>query len=383
MKEDLLLVHLPDTPLDGSRPVFTPPLGLWSMRTNCRDYHIRVMDLGITPLQETWTPAVGYSLLFPAHERHLASARALIHSNWEILGGPTGSTLKLDKCVNARGDGESWLSGKTIPFSEVQPPLFLTSEMEAYWRRSAPFSGFASGLRWMPVETSRGCPNACGFCKIPSLWGRWQGRPVAMLDEYFDYLVREHNIQEILIVDDNVAASTSRFLEIVSLFRKYGLAWSVVNGIYMRNLLAVLDELRGSRCIYMSLPFEAGNRKSAELMSLGRKYLDFDEALLLTEALSELGIHTAGQFIIGYPGETEEDVKLTLAYANALPGLEQRHIHLATPLPGTPMYETCYKNGYLAEDPAQATYKLPVVETPFLSRRRLYQLWQEDRKAHV
>ena len=132
----------------------------------------------------------------------------------------------------------------------------------------------------------------------------------------------------------------------------------------------------------MSLPFEAGNARSAALMNLQRKYLNRDEAINVASSLHSAGIATAGQFIIGYPGETEADVLATLQYANSLP-LSQRHIHLATPLPGTPMHDTCVREGYLVGNVADATYKQPIISTPMLARERLYALWLADRKEHT
>jgi len=381
MKDDILLVHLPDTPMDGSKPVFTPPIGLWSMRTNNFGKKVRVLDANIHRDFVERADIAGYSIMFPEHIRYLDSARSCIYAKKEVLGGPTGgNTIELGM-ESIRGPGENWLAEKAVSFSLLRPPEFSRYEMDPYWKLGAPFSGLPSTSRWMPVETSRGCPNECGFCAIPSLWGRWIPRPLEALDEYFTYLIGEHQVEEIIVIDDNIAVSAVRFIAIIELFKKYGLSWSITNGIYNRSLLRldVQEAIKDSRCLYLSLPFEAGNQHTANLMNLGKKYLTFEEAMQLTNKTKELGIHTAGQFVIGYPGETEEDVRETLKYANAL-SLDQRHIHIATPFKGTPMYETCEKNNYLADSISKATYKIPVIETPMLSREVLYKIWKEDRE---
>jgi anaerobic magnesium-protoporphyrin IX monomethyl ester cyclase len=84
-------------------------------------------------------------------------------------------------------------------------------------------------------------------------------------------------------------------------------------------------------------------------MRLGNKWVKFDDALDLVVSLSLEGIQTCGFFIIGYPGETLDDMKRTLDYANALP-LDQRNIYIATPYPGTPLYDDCKRNGWLVSD---------------------------------
>jgi radical SAM superfamily enzyme YgiQ (UPF0313 family) len=133
-----------------------------------------------------------------------------------------------------------------------------------------------------------------------------------------------------------------------------------------------------STCWSLSLPFETGSESSASLMKLGRKWLFFEEAELLVNDLNIMGIETTGFFVIGYAGETEEDVKRTLAYANALP-LRNRHIYLAAPYKGTELYRTCLKNNWLIDGPA--TYRSALIDTPFLSSKRLLSLFNEDREA--
>jgi radical SAM superfamily enzyme YgiQ (UPF0313 family) len=381
---NLLLVHLPDVSLDGSKPVFTPPLGLWSMRSNNYGQNISVIDLSVEglPIVPLPTEAVGYSLLFPSHIGHLEWARLHFPSSMEYLGGPTGSRLSIPGMTNVVGPGEDWLAGRHVHFDDLNPLYFHHHAMEPYWKRGRPFSALESRKRWMPVETSRGCPNACGFCAIPALWKRWEPRSLSHLDDYFSYLQSAHKIEEILFIDDNISLDIQRFLGIIDLMKKYDFTWSCVNGIYLRALLQpnVLPALEDSGCRYLSLPFEAGNVHSANLMNLGKKYVTFEEAAHLTEQLKTMGIHTAGQFIIGYPGETEDNVQATLSYANGLP-LSERHIHLAMPLPGTAMMKKCEEWGWLDDAPAAATYKTPVISTPLLSRETLYKIWKADREA--
>jgi radical SAM superfamily enzyme YgiQ (UPF0313 family) len=205
-----------------------------------------------------------------------------------------------------------------------------------------------------------------------------------MLDEYLGYL-KDMGIEEIIVIDDNVALLEDRFVDIIELFKEHNLYWSCSNGVYNRILLEldVIRALKDSKCLYMSLPFEVGNRHSAALMNLGKKYSGFQEARQIVSNLRNLGIHTAGQFIIGYPGENPCDVQKTLDYANGL-GLDERHIHIATPLKGTRMYEQCLEKGYLMGREKDvidvATYKTPVIDTPMLPASVLYRIWKADRE---
>ena len=246
--------------------------------------------------------------------------------------------MTLPGIKSIHGAGEDWLAGKHVSLDSIPLPFFFSSEMNPYWKRNHPFAACELHGKWMPVETSRGCPNACGFCTVSDLWGKWEGRDLDRLEAYFHQYLHYLRVETIIILDDNIMARIEHFLGVCELLKKYGFYWTLSNGAFNRHLLRhdVLEALKNSRCLFMSLPFEAGNERSASLMNLGKKYLRFEEAESVALSLRSLGIHTAGQFIIGYPGETEDDVKATLAYANALP-LDERHIHIAMPLPGTSM----------------------------------------------
>jgi radical SAM superfamily enzyme YgiQ (UPF0313 family) len=98
--------------------------------------------------------------------------------------------------------------------------------------------------------------------------------------------------------------------------------------------------------------------------------------------LKARGIKTCGFFIIGFPGETMDDMRETLAYANALP-LDQRNIYIATPYPGTPLYDLCDKRGYLqSKVPAlydDLLYTRGLIKTPEFSPEDVEELKMRDR----
>jgi radical SAM superfamily enzyme YgiQ (UPF0313 family) len=139
-----------------------------------------------------------------------------------------------------------------------------------------------------------------------------------------------------------------------------------------------MSALERSTCWSLSIPFETGSERTAKLMSLGRKWMTREEGARLVGDINSKGIESVGFFIIGYPGETEDDVKITLDYANSLP-LKRRFIYFATPYPGTKMYEKVKKEDWLIH--GNGSYKTPVISTDVLSVERLTELWRADREA--
>jgi len=89
------------------------------------------------------------------------------------------------------------------------------------------------------------------------------------------------------------------------------------------------------------------------------------------------GINNWGYFIIGLPGETEETIQKTIAYAKELP-LDIALFHIAAPYPGTPFFFEVVENGWFRPgtrweevDMDQST----VLDYPGLPAERL-EYWQ-------
>jgi radical SAM superfamily enzyme YgiQ (UPF0313 family) len=294
------------------------------------------------------------------------------------VGGPHGSTLfseRFETCIGA---------GEEKSFEELIPPHFREDEMLLYWKRESPFGRGDSrspAKRPFPIETSRGCPNSCNFCMMGSFWGGWKERPLEVLKEYVRWLKEKRGVDELIILDDNVSLKKERFLQILEIFKEEEMRWRAPNGIYLPSIfdVEVIMAIRDSNCTGLSLPFETGVRTTAMEMNLGRKWIDPDDARELVSLLQD--IHLTGFFIIGYPGEDEEDVRETLRFANSLP-LNERHIYLATPYPGSSLYERVKQAGWLREG-EPATYRNALIDTPWLSSKRLLQLFHEDRDMAI
>jgi len=77
---------------------------------------------------------------------------------------------------------------------------------------------------------------------------------------------------------------------------------------------------------------------------------------------------------------------MTLDYANSLP-LDQRNIYIATPYPGTPLYETCREKGYLTVSPPELfrelLYTRGMIRTPEFSPEDIEAIKKTDRDAAI
>jgi radical SAM superfamily enzyme YgiQ (UPF0313 family) len=91
------------------------------------------------------------------------------------------------------------------------------------------------------------------------------------------------------------------------------------------------------------------------------------------------GMMTIASAVIGFPGETEETAWETINFINSL-NPDDIGCYLATPYPGTPMYDEVVKNGWLrVTDFNKYDTATPTFETPDLSMEKLREI---KYKAH-
>lgn len=352
-----LLVKLPEPIKPTQKPAYMPPIGLWSIAHNTENSDVEVIDchllgyygLGslVRCLSEEWD-VIGLSAQFSIqHDLYVEAARICSkYSKAKVISGgfhasAVPAPIGVHKVV--KGEGEPAMCGKA--FGEIDYPDPSFDRMKPYWDKGSPHDLQSKTDRWMPMEFSRGCSRSCGYCGVHRFWDSTRYYSREKIAKYLDALV-DSGFKEIFIEDDNAASDGDMFAWIIAELGKRGIWWSTPNGIYAQELRKNVKDLAKNKCWRVSLPFETGVESTAKLMRLGNKWMPQPEALELVKSLNAEGIETCGFFIIGYPGETLDDIQRTLDYANSLP-LGQRNISIATPYPGTHLYDTCVKNGYI------------------------------------
>lgn len=386
-----LLINLPEPSRATQKKTHTPPLGLWSIRATLRamGQHIDICDMHIGDDIESFLgheyDHIGISARFSIqHEEYLRVAKRVKGLSYVAAGGIhamlAGPVDGVDEICH--GPGESFYAPM---LHSHQFPVFDEDEIRRYWDLKSPHDLQSKTDRWMSIETSRGCPGSCGFCGVKNLWGRcWNPFDIDDIETNLVYL-RSMGIKELFIEDDNVSIDKNRFLRLIELFNRYGFAWSCPNGIQIKTILDpdVIEAIAHSGCWRLSLPFETGSERSAELMGVKWKWVDHGSASEFIDYLSSHGVQTCGFFIIGYPGETRDDVEATLEYANSLP-LDQRNIYIATPYPGTRLFDDCIRNGWIKDwNYSDLLYTHGVVNTPWLKADEVAEIKRVDREKAI
>lgn len=261
-------------------------------------------------------------------------------------------------------------------------PAFDLMDLPRYFAGSQAHGLFSRGRRILPVMTTRGCPQSCTFC-CRVLGQRIRERSVESVLAEARHLVAAYGIDEIYFEDDNFTVKRERALEILD--RLAGLdhpPWlKFANGIRADRIdRELLLAMRKARVYTLSFGIESGSPVTLARM---RKNLDLEVASESVRLAKSLGFLVGANCIIGYPGDTEEDIRRSLDFFFAL-DLDSMAIVNLVPYPGTEARALCEERGYLT--PAAADWgnyyfsinrPIPLVSTPELPPDRLIALTRQ------
>ncbi len=201
------------------------------------------------------------------------------------------------------------------------------------------------------ISTSRGCPNQCTFCSIHAIWGNeYRIRTAKNVIDEITLLYEKYGIRHISILDDNFTISKKRTIQICKeiVRRKLNLTLEALSGVYAPTLdKEVLTWLKRAGLNFMYLGIESGNQKILD--NVVKKNLDLHKITEVIEICKSLDIKTGGYFIIGFPGETIENMKETINYA-LKSKLDRARLYLLQPFPGSPLYEKLIRDRMLTKD---------------------------------
>jgi B12-binding domain/radical SAM domain protein len=192
------------------------------------------------------------------------------------------------------------------------------------------------------VEISRGCPYACGYCQTPQMFGH------CMRHRSIDAIARYANrYGQARFVTPNAFAYGSngihpRFDKIGNLLRKcshqifFGTFPSEVRPEFIcEESLALISDY----CTNTKLHFGAQSGSDAILSRLHRGHTIAD-AIRAAELCHDAGITPIVDFIVGFPFETDDDQRETVAAIHEIARIGKVHVHRFIPLPGTPLAGT-------------------------------------------
>lgn len=224
------------------------------------------------------------------------------------------------------------------------------------------------GKVFLALAPVRGCPYACSFCTAPVYYGkRLRQRPIEQVVDEMQSGRDRFAVRDFFLWADTFTADPRYVRAFCREVIRRGLdvAWTCNSRVDTvdRDLLLLMKE---AGLWMISFGIESGNE--GILQSTGKK-ITVGQSIEAVRAAHELGIKTAGHFILGLPGENEETMKQTLQLALDLP-LDIAQFYAAAPFPGTALHGLADREGWLRSS-REFSQRAAVLHLPGLSPERV------------
>lgn len=212
------------------------------------------------------------------------------------------------------------------------------------------------------IKIADGCDNFCSYCLIPSLRGRFRSRPIKDIVKEAE-LLTQSGVKEIILIaqdttqygkDINQRLSLAKLLKYLVKIKE--IEW--IRVLYTHpahwsdELISVYQE-NPKICRYVDLPLQ--HISDSILKTMNRPYNRKQVEQLLSKLKKIPNLAIRSSFIVGFPGETENDFKELLDFIK-----EQKFAHLGA-------FAYSRESGTLA-------YHLPNQIPSRIKQERLHQL---------
>ena len=187
------------------------------------------------------------------------------------------------------------------------------------------------------IGTTRGCPYKCNWCAKPIYGNRYNARSPRHVVEEIKWLKTHFGFDHIWMCDDIFGLKPGWVNEFADLVEQEGLhlrfkIQSRADLLLQENYVRALAR---AGCENSWMGAESGSQKILDAMDKGTT---IDQIEAATRLLREYGIRPSFFIQFGYPGETKEDIAMTIRMINRLVP-DSLGVSVSYPLPGTVFYE--------------------------------------------
>ena len=340
------------------------------------------------------------SLIFSVSNEFAMRAIAAMRSIWPetivVVGGthPTNCTEQLlanpDINYVARGEGEIGLSQFLAQIAEGEPiDVQGFYSLEDLGQRPMELCEFVTDLDSLPLPDwelldmdvytqvdyvtlkgrseqsdrprrsavflgTRGCPGLCTFCSQHSVHGRrLRYRSPENIAQELKSLHELYGVTTFVPNDDMFLSRANRDVDMLSRITALDipdLELQFPNGLHVNSLHPpVMDAVISAGAHIVNVAIESGCEQVQKHVI--RKYVNLRKAPQVVRYFRDRGVSVRCFFILGFPGETRQQMQETIDYARALQA-DWCDFFLAIPLVGSEMHDQFVDMGVIpADDP--------------------------------
>ncbi|MBQ8575424.1 MAG: B12-binding domain-containing radical SAM protein [Clostridia bacterium] len=167
------------------------------------------------------------------------------------------------------------------------------------------------------VYLSKGCPSKCTFC-VNQITHRctYRRRSLEHFMKEAEVLVNQYGVDGLYFCDELCFKNKEQVYEVCDAFEKSGLKffWG------FQTRVGNLTEKEFQRCYdcgcrWVDFGIESGNKEQLKIM---KKAIPYDKIVPTFDMCDRVGLISLANFIVGLPGETEEQLMDTVRLANEI-----------------------------------------------------------------
>ncbi|MCX6764126.1 MAG: radical SAM protein [Candidatus Nealsonbacteria bacterium] len=237
---------------------------------------------------------------------------------------------------------------KTLPY-----PAWDIFKLEKYWNAGVCDYEInpEEQKRFLIMMTSRGCPHHCYFCTSELMGGRrYRQRDSDDVIKEIKLYKEKYNIEKIHFWDDNFFVNKDRAKTLLKfLIENFkDIEFEIPSGSEVNAIDGEMIDLMakaGFKKLFLAV--ESPNETIQEKL-IDKRVKLYRVPDVVKDAQNK-GLIVEGSFMVGFPGETKEQMDNTFELAKKM-GFDRISISIVNPLPGTPLYGQCKKENLLYPD---------------------------------
>lgn len=244
-----------------------------------------------------------------------------------------------------------WKKDGEIIYNPVSPNLPDLDE-------DSPFPDYSivleeKSLRFVSIESSRGCPYNCNFCCVPRMFKTPRQRSPEAVVEY----IEKTNPPGVFFCDDHFAGNKEKSKKILELMiRRLDQIppWAAQVRVSVGKDKEWLRLAKRTGCRFLCMGLESVNPDSLKEMNKGQTPEETEACLAQIKQAGLLkSVH--GSFVAGFDADDKTTAEKTAKWARKM-GIPSIQMTVLTPLFGTPLHQRLEREGrILTDDPANHT----------------------------
>ena len=238
--------------------------------------------------------------------------------------------------------------------------------------KSEIYSSPGNGLPMATIVTSRGCPNTCSFCLAPSVMGsKFRLRNVDNIILEIQECINTYNINDFLLYGDTFSLSREWLCNLCQTLSTElpGIRW-VCNARADTLDNEIVRLMKTAGCWGISIGAESANLNT--LQKINKKHSVYD-IINAVNSCKNNGIISMLYFLIGFPWETQNEIKETIRFAIKSQSIVE--IFFPYPFPGTDLYLDALNKGLTNDDcPPKYPQQTPIFVPTGMSHKKLLKL---------